>query len=347
MRAESLLDLPRGRVRERNMPARILVVDDDEIELSLMSDRLTAVGFDVLTARDGAEALSLLKDDWIPVVLADWQMPVMDGIELVKAIRERGNDESYIIMLSIRADAEDFERGYGAGADDYLSKKSPDAEILARVEGGLNAVALRRSLHEARAALSKGMPIENNDNEVVLARLRMEIARTRRYRRTCSLMLVGMSAQSTDIRRDDLLQVVRALIRLDIDSADLMTDTGGLMRVAIVLPETGPAEVAAVRRRLRSGLAQRFNVAGVGVEFSIGAASFDMDNYAALSAEDMLHVADQCRGCMADNGCSHMKAVQASVVSKVAIPCRHGYAVAEHCLELAAQGRVSQASSAA
>jgi two-component system cell cycle response regulator len=133
----------------------ILVVDDDEIELSLIGDQLEGRGFDVVRASNGQEALSLVDERFFPVLLTDLQMPLMDGIELAERVRARGMDETYIVMLTMRDGRFDYERGYAAGIDDYLTKKLPDVELYARINAAFNTAALRRSLKEARAALAE------------------------------------------------------------------------------------------------------------------------------------------------------------------------------------------------
>jgi two-component system, cell cycle response regulator len=132
----------------------ILIVDDDEIELALVGDQLEARGFDVVRASNGQEALELMDKRFFPVLLTDWQMPLMDGIELAERVRALGMDETYIIMLTMRDGRFDYERGYGAGIDDYLTKKLPDVELHARITAAFNTAALRRSLKEALAALA-------------------------------------------------------------------------------------------------------------------------------------------------------------------------------------------------
>jgi two-component system, cell cycle response regulator len=132
----------------------ILIVDDDEIELALIGDQLEARGFDVVRASNGQEALELMDKRFFPVLLTDWQMPLMDGIELAERVRARGMDETYIVMLTMRDGRFDYERGYGAGIDDYLTKKLPDVELHARITAAFNTAALRRSLKEALAALA-------------------------------------------------------------------------------------------------------------------------------------------------------------------------------------------------
>lgn len=135
-------------------PLSILIVDDDEIERSLIGDQLEARGFDVVRAANGQEALALMVQRYFPVLLTDWQMPVMDGIELAEQVRARGMDETYIVMLTMRDSAFDYERGYAAGIDDYLTKKLPDVELHARINAALNTAALRSSLKAACAALT-------------------------------------------------------------------------------------------------------------------------------------------------------------------------------------------------
>jgi DNA-binding response OmpR family regulator len=148
-----------GRLRAlaKDMQLKILVVDDDELERALVADRLEGRGFQVTRAADGEQALRLLELQSFPVLLVDWLMPVMSGIELTERLRARGMDESYIIMLTARDSTLDYEVGYRAGVDDYLTKKVRDAELLARIHSGLSTFALRRSLKETRAALADAL----------------------------------------------------------------------------------------------------------------------------------------------------------------------------------------------
>ena len=138
----------------QNMRLQILVVDDDELEGALIADRLEAHGFEVARAANGEEALALLEGQAMPVILVDWMMPIMNGIEFTERLRGRGIQDSCIIMLTSRDAAHDYEAGYRAGVDDYLTKKVRDTELLARIHAGLNTFAARRSLKDARTALA-------------------------------------------------------------------------------------------------------------------------------------------------------------------------------------------------
>jgi CheY-like chemotaxis protein len=74
----------------RALPSRVLLVDDDELELELMADRLEAAGFEVACASHGEAALQLIEQQWYPLVITDWLMPVMDGIAFTEELRGRG-----------------------------------------------------------------------------------------------------------------------------------------------------------------------------------------------------------------------------------------------------------------
>ena len=146
-----------GRLRRLDLDVarRVLVVDDDELELELIADRLKAAGLEVVRAHDGSDALRLLEQTECAVLVVDWQMPSMDGIELTERLRAGGKEEIYIIMLTARGSGFDYDRGYLAGVDDYLTKKLPDTELLARIHTGFNMVALRRELKRARARIAQ------------------------------------------------------------------------------------------------------------------------------------------------------------------------------------------------
>jgi diguanylate cyclase (GGDEF)-like protein len=145
-----------SRMMALNQPdaLSILVVDDDEIELTLIGDQLEAQGFDVVRVTNARDALAQMDARFFPVLLTDCQMPEMDGVGLTETVRARGMSETYIIMLTKRDGAFDYERGYAAGVDDYLSKSNPNVELFARINAAFGTAALRCSLKDSRAALA-------------------------------------------------------------------------------------------------------------------------------------------------------------------------------------------------
>jgi two-component system, cell cycle response regulator len=142
------------RMKALNQPEAlsVLVVDDDEIALAIIGDQLEAQGFDVVRASSGRDALALMETRFFSVLLTDCQMPEMDGVDLTERVRARGMSETYIMMLTMRNAAFDYERGYAAGVDDYLSKANPNVELFARINAAFGTAALRCSLKDTRAA---------------------------------------------------------------------------------------------------------------------------------------------------------------------------------------------------
>jgi len=264
-----------------------------------MADWLDAAGYTVTTAADGATALQLIEQQWFPVVVSDWQMPVMNGIQLAERLRNRGMNDSYFIMLSARSERTDFERGYAAGVDDYLAKKSNDPELLSRINAGLQTVELRLRLRESHESLQadKNAASAANDRLQLLSRLQTEIARARRYRRPCSLLMLGPQAPVALLAPQPpatLLDAVRKLLRADIDWASTYTDADGNTALAVVLPETSAADTTHVLARLQQGLSdsmRRFAGGDSTLHFGIDAVTLDVNDYLHTSAESMLSAA--------------------------------------------------------
>jgi putative two-component system response regulator len=113
---------------------KILIVDDDDIALMTLEEALRKAGYDVVTARNGREALCVLRRDICRLVITDWEMPEMNGLDLCRAIRtELLRGYVYVILLTGRNTPEERVQGICAGADEFVSKPYHNAEMLARV----------------------------------------------------------------------------------------------------------------------------------------------------------------------------------------------------------------------
>jgi two-component system, cell cycle response regulator len=133
---ESLPDAP--------PPCTVLVVDDDELIRSLLTVFLESAGYEVATAESAQQALMQIEATRCEVVIADWQMPDMDGPSFCRQIRNRQrNTYLYVLLFTIRGDSEDVVAGLQAGADDYIVKGAPMAELIARLESGRRLIANR------------------------------------------------------------------------------------------------------------------------------------------------------------------------------------------------------------
>ena len=120
------------------MSARILVVEDEEPISQLLAYNLQKEGFAVGTAGDADEALVAMEESRPDLVLLDWMLPNVSGIELCRQIRARPTTrEIPVIMLTARGEEEDRVRGLDVGADDYVTKPFSMSELGARMRAVL------------------------------------------------------------------------------------------------------------------------------------------------------------------------------------------------------------------
>ncbi len=130
------------------MRPKILLVEDDANLVELIRYNLDKEGFDVITTPDGEEALVLAEEDRPDVVVLDWMIANLSGIEVCRRLRRAPETASLpIIMLTARAEESDRVRGLETGADDYVTKPFSPRELVARV---------RALLRRLRPALSGG-----------------------------------------------------------------------------------------------------------------------------------------------------------------------------------------------
>lgn len=122
---------------------RILIVDDEPVARMALNHALTRAGHEVVAARDGAEALSLLGGDRFRLVISDWIMPGIDGLELCRRIRQQERPAYlYFILLTSSDAADNILQALNAGADEFLHKPIRPAELLARVRAAERVLAL-------------------------------------------------------------------------------------------------------------------------------------------------------------------------------------------------------------
>jgi putative two-component system response regulator len=122
---------------------KVLVVDDEHISRQAAAYALRQAGYDVTTAQNGSEALEILARGLHRMVVSDWKMPQMDGIELCRAVRSnRFSRYIYFIMLTGQVLFDDLIEGLGAGADDYICKPFNPSELIMRANIGRRIISL-------------------------------------------------------------------------------------------------------------------------------------------------------------------------------------------------------------
>ncbi|UCC14675.1 MAG: SpoIIE family protein phosphatase [Gammaproteobacteria bacterium] len=146
----------------RNPTRSVLVVEDDAAERVRLSAILEKMQFDVVCAGEGQEAVGLLEAGYRPgIIISDWSMPGMDGVELCQWVRRLANsDNFYFILVTGRDGSSVVEDGLNAGADDFIAKPYRGAELRARVEAGRRVVGQRAHLQESNSQLRQFLAVK-------------------------------------------------------------------------------------------------------------------------------------------------------------------------------------------
>ncbi|MFG0274982.1 MAG: PP2C family protein-serine/threonine phosphatase [Phycisphaerales bacterium] len=133
---------------------RVLIAEDERITRTTLARQLERWGHEVVATENGREAWERLQEDRFDIVLTDWEMPELSGVELIKKIRGlEGRDYIYVILLTSRSDKGDIVSGIEAGADDYVSKPFDRGELRVRLLAGERVVQLERALKQQNEEL--------------------------------------------------------------------------------------------------------------------------------------------------------------------------------------------------
>jgi len=151
---------------------RVLVVDDDPVTTQIVREDLRQFGYDVTIALDGRAAFELIRSGQFHLVVSDWQMPEMSGLDLCREIRKRSwSGYVYFILLTSCSGAEDLVSGFKAGADDFLTKPFRPQELCMRLRTGERILGLE-SRDMVIFAMAKLTESRDNDTGAHLERMR-------------------------------------------------------------------------------------------------------------------------------------------------------------------------------
>jgi len=141
------------------VPLQVLVADDEPVSRTVVGAMLRKSGYPVLFATDGEEAWEQLSsNDPPPIALLDWEMPGLQGPEVIRRLRERETSTpTYVILLTSRDSSADIVQGLRAGADDYVTKPANEDELIARVNVGTRVVQLQTALADRVRSLEEAL----------------------------------------------------------------------------------------------------------------------------------------------------------------------------------------------
>ena len=166
----------------------VLVVDDSRMQRRILSSMLRRWGYDVVEAGSGEEALKICQDLEPDIVLSDWMMPNMTGIEFCQQFRALPRDSyGYFVLLTSKNDSEEVALGLESGADDFLTKPPSPNELRARLRAGDRILQMQEELVEKNRLVSETLDeisalYESLDNDLKEARLLQQSLVKERFR---------------------------------------------------------------------------------------------------------------------------------------------------------------------
>ena len=135
---------------------RVLVVDDSRLQRRILVASLKKWGFEVVEAESGEAAMEICQFETPDLILSDWMMPGMNGLEFCRAFRARSNEEyAYFILLTSKSEKNEVAEGLDAGADDFLTKPVSSDELRARISAGERILRMQRELSEKNRIVSE------------------------------------------------------------------------------------------------------------------------------------------------------------------------------------------------
>ncbi len=287
----------------------ILLAEDDPVTRMLMTRFLKKAGYAVDAVADGTAALDRMTARYYPILVTDWEMPEMDGLELCRAVRSLQLDGYvYALLLTARNAKEHIIAGLEAGADDYLIKPVHEPELIARLNTARRILSLEHSLraaNERNRILSITDPLTGTFNRRYLTeQLPRELECGRRYGRALSVILCDIDhfKEVNDSKGhaagDDVLQQCVARMQKSLRAgSDWIARLGG-EEFLVVLPQTGYAGAVSVAEKMRTLIGESpFMTRGgdARITGSFGVASTEAQGPdLSLKAEMLIRTADEC-----------------------------------------------------
>ena len=196
---------------------KILVVEDEKDTRYLLTKLLTVNNFEVLTAENGKEALDVLEKDTPAVIVADWMMPVMDGLKLCKKLKSDDNFKLiYFIILTARASLGDRITGLDVGADDFLVKPVENQELLARIRTGIRINNLQlelKNIEQNKALLAMACTLGHKINNplssllISVKNIEDELIKLKKTDLNDDLKIINLSVEKISILVKDLINL--------------------------------------------------------------------------------------------------------------------------------------------
>lgn len=297
---------------------KILVVEDDLFAQTILKDALERLGYSVVLTGNGRTALELCQQEPFSIIITDWVMPEMDGIDFCRAIRAMPAEHYVFILLLTSLDKKDeLIAGLDAGADEYLVKPVHEIELAARLKGARRILDLEAALK--RLALYDQLTGAYNRGYLD-RQLSKEIQRSWRYSHPLSIIICDIDHFKAvndcygHQAGDRVLKEFVALMSHSIRNENDWVARYGGEEFVIVLPETPPAGCLVVAERIRNLIAATPVVdkgRSVAVTVSFGAITIEnTSRIEEMTMDLILGKADECLYRAKETGRNRVVAVQ-------------------------------------
>jgi two-component system, cell cycle response regulator len=289
--------------------SNILVVDDSRAQLDWLVQVLQREGYAVQSAVDGREAIRRVRSDPPDLILLDMILPDMDGLEVLRIVKARPDDQFIpVIILSVKSDLDSKVTGLRIGADDFLAKPFAEAEILARCAAMLRIKTLQDQLRSTQRKLTEQAITDEltglKNRRAFDERLVEEFHRAQRYTDPVSLIMLDLDNFKDVNDRfghpfgDAVLRGAAEQIRSSTRDPDICARYGG-EEFAVILPKTHLSGALSVAERIWKQLSEREylppveggTVAPIHVTASLGIAFYPSKDI--VTPELLLRYADE------------------------------------------------------
>jgi two-component system cell cycle response regulator len=279
-----------------SQPTKILIADDDPAMLRMLAKWLESEAYQVLRATDGRMAMQLIEAERPRLLLTDWEMPNVNGLDLCRWVRSQDlGHYLYTIFLTMRTESSELLKCLEAGADDFLKKPVDRNELLARIRSGSRVMDLEQRLSRlAKTDALTGMATRR----VLLDDLNREWGRSQRYSTPLSCVMIDIDyfKRINDTHGhqagDEILRQLGQLLRDSVRACDFVGRFGG-EEFLVVLPESTEQQAMQWAEQMRGRIAEiaaHVNGAVVQVTASFGVAQRLADT---ATCEALVDLADQ------------------------------------------------------
>ncbi len=134
---------------------KILIAEDDTVSRLVLEAMLQKAGHEVVATEDGRRAWNAWRDQFCPVLISDWRMPELDGLQLCRTIRQAGGTSyTYVILLTAHGGKANYLEAMDAGVDDFLTKPPDEEELVARLHVAERILGVRQHVKRLEGILS-------------------------------------------------------------------------------------------------------------------------------------------------------------------------------------------------